>query len=320
VLLGITKASLATESFISAASFQETTRVLTEAAVRGKRDDLRGLKENVIVGRLIPAGTGFAYHCPQRAASARASTPRRRRSRTRRCARSPVRLTNGFEVISYIPGEGHNLQEHSVVLIRGGRVKDLPGVRYHIVRGTLDTAGRQGPQAAPFEVRREAPEVGVRRHVPSSPARSARSCRIRSSATHHRQVHEHGDVRRQEVRRRAHRLRRARPHRREEPARGRRPAPLFHEGARQREAAVEVKSRRVGGATYQVPVEVRPSAARRWPCAGSSRPRASRGENTMPAACGRALDAANNRGNAVKKREDTHRMAEANKAFSHYRW
>jgi len=62
VLLGITKASLATESFISAASFQETTRVLTEAAVRGLRDDLRGLKENVIVGRLIPAGTGFAHH------------------------------------------------------------------------------------------------------------------------------------------------------------------------------------------------------------------------------------------------------------------
>jgi len=66
LLLGITKASLATESFISAASFQETTRVLTEAAVRGSRDDLRGLKENVIVGRLIPAGTGYAYHQEQR--------------------------------------------------------------------------------------------------------------------------------------------------------------------------------------------------------------------------------------------------------------
>jgi DNA-directed RNA polymerase subunit beta' len=66
LLLGITKASLATESFISAASFQETTRVLTEAAVKGLRDDLRGLKENVIVGRLIPAGTGFAYHTDQR--------------------------------------------------------------------------------------------------------------------------------------------------------------------------------------------------------------------------------------------------------------
>jgi DNA-directed RNA polymerase subunit beta' len=66
MLLGITKASLATESFVSAASFQETTRVLTEAAVRGVRDDLRGLKENVIVGRLIPAGTGMAHHLERR--------------------------------------------------------------------------------------------------------------------------------------------------------------------------------------------------------------------------------------------------------------
>jgi DNA-directed RNA polymerase subunit beta' len=76
MLLGITKASLATESFISAASFQETTRVLTEAAVRGLKDDLRGLKENVIVGRLIPAGTGFAYHARRR----RAFDDSRRRS------------------------------------------------------------------------------------------------------------------------------------------------------------------------------------------------------------------------------------------------
>jgi DNA-directed RNA polymerase subunit beta' len=66
LLLGITKASLATESFISAASFQETTRVLTEAAVKGLRDNLRGLKENVIVGRLIPAGTGYAHHMEKR--------------------------------------------------------------------------------------------------------------------------------------------------------------------------------------------------------------------------------------------------------------
>jgi DNA-directed RNA polymerase subunit beta' len=66
VLLGITKASLSTDSFISAASFQETTRVLTEAAIMGKKDDLRGLKENVIVGRLIPAGSGLAYHIARR--------------------------------------------------------------------------------------------------------------------------------------------------------------------------------------------------------------------------------------------------------------
>jgi small subunit ribosomal protein S12 len=73
-------------------------------------------------------------------------TPKKPNSALRKVAR--VRLTNGIEVTSYIPGEGHNLQEHSVVLIRGGRIKDLPGVRYHIVRGTLDAAGvaerRQG--------------------------------------------------------------------------------------------------------------------------------------------------------------------------------
>ena len=66
-------------------------------------------------------------------------TPKKPNSALRKIAR--VRLSNGMEVTSYIPGEGHNLQEHSVVLIRGGRVKDLPGVRYHVVRGTLDTAG-----------------------------------------------------------------------------------------------------------------------------------------------------------------------------------
>ena len=67
------------------------------------------------------------------------TTPKKPNSALRKVAR--VRLTNGYEVISYIPGEGHNLQEHSVVMIRGGRVKDLPGVRYHIIRGTLDTQG-----------------------------------------------------------------------------------------------------------------------------------------------------------------------------------
>jgi DNA-directed RNA polymerase subunit beta' len=74
MLLGITKASLSTDSFISAASFQETTRVLTEAAIMGKRDELRGLKENVIVGRLIPAGTGLAYHRVRRRQAAQPET------------------------------------------------------------------------------------------------------------------------------------------------------------------------------------------------------------------------------------------------------
>ena len=72
----------------------------------------------------------------------RTTTPKKPNSALRKIAR--VRLTNGYEVSAYIPGVGHNLQEHSVVLIRGGRVKDLPGVRYHIIRGTLDTQGVQG--------------------------------------------------------------------------------------------------------------------------------------------------------------------------------
>ena len=70
------------------------------------------------------------------------TTPKKPNSALRKVAK--VRLTNGFEVISYIGGEGHNLQEHSVVLIRGGRVKDLPGVRYHIIRGSLDASGVEG--------------------------------------------------------------------------------------------------------------------------------------------------------------------------------
>ncbi len=80
--------------------------------------------------------------CPQRRGvclQVRTMTPKKPNSALRKIAR--VRLSNGIEVTSYIPGEGHNLQEHSIVLVRGGRVKDLPGVRYHIVRGTLDAAG-----------------------------------------------------------------------------------------------------------------------------------------------------------------------------------
>jgi len=82
--------------------------------------------------------------CPQRrgvCTRVYTTTPKKPNSALRKVAR--IRLTNGFEVTAYIPGIGHNLQEHSVVLIRGGRVKDLPGVRYHIVRGTLDSAGVQ---------------------------------------------------------------------------------------------------------------------------------------------------------------------------------
>ncbi|MCF8044176.1 MAG: 30S ribosomal protein S12 [Desulfarculaceae bacterium] len=93
--------------------------------------------------------TPALQNCPQKRGvciRVYTTTPKKPNSALRKVAR--VRLTNGIEVSSYIPGEGHNLQEHSVVLIRGGRVKDLPGVRYHVVRGTLDAVGvadrRQG--------------------------------------------------------------------------------------------------------------------------------------------------------------------------------
>jgi small subunit ribosomal protein S12 len=89
-----------------------------------------------------PSGRGEGKGNPQKrgvCTRVYTTTPKKPNSALRKVAR--VRLTNGFEVTAYIPGEGHNLQEHSIVMIRGGRVKDLPGVRYHIIRGTLDAAG-----------------------------------------------------------------------------------------------------------------------------------------------------------------------------------
>lgn len=95
-------------------------------------------REAVVKRKKTPALQG----CPQKrgvCTRVYTTTPKKPNSALRKVAR--VRLTNGAEVTAYIPGEGHNLQEHSVVLIRGGRVKDLPGVRYHIIRGTLDASG-----------------------------------------------------------------------------------------------------------------------------------------------------------------------------------
>jgi small subunit ribosomal protein S12 len=106
---------------------------------------IRNPRKGVVKRNKVPA----LLFCPQRrgvCTRVTTTTPKKPNSALRKIAR--VRLTSGFEVTCYIPGEGHNLQEHSVVMIRGGRVKDLPGVRYHIVRGTLDAQGvkdrRQG--------------------------------------------------------------------------------------------------------------------------------------------------------------------------------
>jgi len=90
--------------------------------------------------------------------SVRTATPKKPNSALRKIAR--VRLSNGFEVTTYIPGVGHNLQEHSVVLIRGGRVRDLPGVRYHVIRGTLDTQGVSGRLQARSKYGAKRPKAG----------------------------------------------------------------------------------------------------------------------------------------------------------------
>jgi len=106
--------------------------------IRNKRIDKRKMNK-------VPA----LQACPQRrgvCTRVYTTTPKKPNSALRKVAR--VRLTNGMEVTAYIPGEGHKLQEHSVVLIRGGRVKDLPGVRYHVLRGVLDTTGVEGRKQA----------------------------------------------------------------------------------------------------------------------------------------------------------------------------
>jgi small subunit ribosomal protein S12 len=114
-------------------------RVLRKTKSPSLRFGLNQLKRRVVKTKGSPQKRGVCI-------LVRTMTPKKPNSALRKVAR--VRLTNGIEVTAYIPGEGHNLQEHSVVLVRGGRVKDLPGVRYHIVRGTLDTGGvadrRQG--------------------------------------------------------------------------------------------------------------------------------------------------------------------------------
>jgi small subunit ribosomal protein S12 len=100
--------------------------------------------------------------CPQRrgvCTRVYTTTPKKPNSAMRKVAR--VRLTNKFEVTAYIPGEGHNLQEHSIVMIRGGRVKDLPGVRYHIIRGTLDTAGVEGRKQQRSKYGTKRPKAGA---------------------------------------------------------------------------------------------------------------------------------------------------------------
>ena len=240
-------------------------------------------------------------------------TPKKPNSALRKIAR--VRLTNGLEVTSYIPGEGHNLQEHSVVLVRGGRVKDLPGVRYKVVRGALDAAGvsdrKQGRSlygvkasvdAAPQPGHHPAARAGLRLPEPPRPA-----------------ADQQGDERRQEVASPSRSP--TTPSRWSASGRGNNPVEELEGAIKQLTPVLEVRSRRVGGATYQVPVEVPARRARtlavRWLVEFAR----ARGEKSMAERlANEILDASKQQGNAWKRKDDIYRMAQANKAFAHYRW
>ena len=124
-------------------------------------------REKVISKSKSPALKG----CPQKRGvclQVKTQTPKKPNSALRKVAR--VRLTNGMEVTAYIPGVGHNLQEHSIVTIRGGRVKDLPGVRYHIVRGTLDTAGVQDRRRSRSKYGAKMPKLDSKGAAAKAPA------------------------------------------------------------------------------------------------------------------------------------------------------
>ena len=129
-------------------------KILKKTKSPALRFTYNALKNKMVEGKGSPQKRGV---CTQ----VKTTTPKKPNSALRKIAR--VRLTNGMEVTAYIPGEGHELQEHSIVLIRGGRVKDLPGVRYHIVRGALDTSGvvnrRQGRSKYGSKMPREKEEI-----------------------------------------------------------------------------------------------------------------------------------------------------------------
>ena len=248
----------------------------------------------------------------------RTMTPKKPNSALRKIAR--VRLTNQMEVTAYIPGIGHNLQEHSVVLVRGGRVKDLPSVKYHIIRGTLDAAGvRDRKQGRSKYGAKATAKPGAKLTCRVEPASRASPSTRRSRPTAlTARFSREADEGRQAEPRRADPAPGPRPRR----GPGRRPGLEILEAAmRNATPIIEVKPRRVGGATYQVPVEIRGdrrmSLGVRW-LVQSARKR--NGKSMSEKLAAEFVDAMNGLGAAVKRREDTHKMAEANKAFSHFKW
>jgi ribosomal protein S7 len=384
-LMGITKASLATESWLSAASFQETTRVLTEAAIEGKSDSLEGLKENVIIGKLIPAGTGMPSYreieteapdyeplpfytsededldplSDQHALAPRASSPDESNAHDQPAGPQGPRAE----------AEAHEARCPAGISAAARRVHAC--VHEHTEEAELGSA--QGGARAAHDRRRDhrlhpgrrpqppgaLDRARARRQGPRPPGRSLqdrawnarRRRRERSPPGPQPLRHEEGG--------------RLMPRKGPAPRRDLVPDPIHrsvvvtqlvnkvlvrgqrstaekivYDALTQIEAKtttepvsvlkravenvrpqLEVKSRRVGGATYQVPVEVRPRRATtlaiRWIV---SYARARRERTMAERLANELLDASNGIGNSVKRREDLQKMAESNKAFAHYRW
>ena len=242
------------------------------------------------------------------------TTPKKPNSALRKVAR--VRLTNSMEVGAYIPGEGHNLQEHSVVLIRGGRVKDLPGFRYKVIRAALDSSGvadrKQGRSkygakrglvdAAPR--RDPGPDAGPGPRLQLAPRHAGDQPR---------------DDRRQALDRREDRLRRARQDRRahrQAAARGARAG--GEDGhARARDPQPPRRRRELPGSRRGAAA---PRAHARDPLPRHVLARAAREEHGREARRRDPRRARSNQGGAWKRKDDMYRMAQANKAFAHYRW
>ncbi|KAK7366094.1 hypothetical protein VNO78_38530 [Psophocarpus tetragonolobus] len=291
-------------------------------------------------------------------------TPKKPNSALRKVAR--VRLTSGFEITAYIPGIGHNLQEHSVVLVRGGRVKDLPGVRYHIVRGTLDAVGvkdrQQGRSSAlisnpsrkrkggetdtQFQVSKqnsildiidtyrilwkavfdESPLIKViKKRIPPFTLMSRRGTVEEKTAKSDpiyrnrlvnmlvNRILKHGkkSLAYQIIYRAMKKIQQKTETN---------PLSVLRQAIRGVTPDIAVKARRVGGSTHQVPVEIGSTQGKalaiRW-LLGASRKRP--GRNMAFKLSSELVDAAKGSGDAIRKKEETHRMAEANRAFAHFR-
>ena len=271
--------------------------------------------------------------CPQRrgvCVQVMTRTPKKPNSALRKVAK--VRLTNGQEVIAYIPGEGHNLQEHSIVLVRGGRVKDLPGVRYHIVRGTLDSLGVDGRRRSRSKYGAKRPKAGggggdAKASAPQSGGEEIIMSRRRKVYKKEEKVDSRygspavarliSTVMKRGKKSLAERIVYTAIDKSREGSDSVDPLEVLNKALENVRPRLEVKSRRVGGATYQVPMEVAParqiSLAMRWIVQyADNRRRPCR----WPMSLAQEIkDAAAGQGNAIKKREDTHKMAQANRAF-----